>query len=175
MSGQTRPSTRRSGVPSPVNVAVLHARKPSTASGAMLAQAFPVVTTAAQRRTDNTGTMLIALTVNEFRRLFDALLLRPLHTVADILAWSTRPATGVQWSRPPLVRRASMLVGGANEQRAGIQSAPGRSWMVHHSRGTAPSSSGEGSRSCRGDTNAPRSAGSAHSRCELVRGVGEFR
>ena len=73
----------------------------------MLALAFLVVTTAAQRRTDNTGTTLIALTVNEFRRLFDALLLRPLHTVAHIPAWSTRPeTTGVQWSSPPPVRRA---------------------------------------------------------------------
>jgi SRSO17 transposase len=56
---------------------------------AMLAHAFLVVTTAAQRRADTAGTTLIALTVNEFRRLFDALLLRPLHAVADILAWST--------------------------------------------------------------------------------------
>jgi hypothetical protein len=46
------------------------------------------VTTANQRRTDTIAYPLIALTVNEFRRLFDALLLRPLHTVADILAWS---------------------------------------------------------------------------------------
>ena len=57
---------------------------------AMLAHAFLVVITATRRRADNTDTTLIALTVNEFRRLFDALLLRPLHTVADILAWSTR-------------------------------------------------------------------------------------
>jgi SRSO17 transposase len=56
---------------------------------AMLAHAFLVVTTAAQRRADTAGTTLIALTVNEFRRLFDALLLRPLHAVVDILAWST--------------------------------------------------------------------------------------
>jgi hypothetical protein len=55
---------------------------------AMLAHAFLVVTTANQRRTDTIAYPLIALTVNEFRRLFDALLLRPLHTVADILAWS---------------------------------------------------------------------------------------
>ena len=55
---------------------------------AMLAHAFLVVTTAAQRRAAATPTTLITLTVNEFRRLFDALLLRPLHTVADILAWS---------------------------------------------------------------------------------------
>jgi SRSO17 transposase len=55
---------------------------------AMLAHAFLVVTTAIQRRTDTATSALIALTVNEFRRLFDALLLRPLHTVADILAWS---------------------------------------------------------------------------------------
>ena len=44
---------------------------------AMLAHAFLVVATAAQRRADITATTLIALTVNEFRRLFDALLLRP--------------------------------------------------------------------------------------------------
>ena len=56
---------------------------------AMLAHAFLVVTTAAQRYVDTAGTTLITLTVNEFRRLFDALLLRPLHAVADILAWST--------------------------------------------------------------------------------------
>jgi SRSO17 transposase len=55
---------------------------------AMLAHAFLVVTTAAQRCADTAGTILIALTVNEFRRLFNALLLRPLHAVADILAWS---------------------------------------------------------------------------------------
>jgi len=56
---------------------------------AMLAHAFLVVTTAAQRCADTVGTTLIALTVNEFRRLFDALLLRPLHAVAGVLAWST--------------------------------------------------------------------------------------
>jgi hypothetical protein len=56
---------------------------------AMLAHAFLVVTTAAQRYVDTARTTLITLTVNEFRRLFDALLLRPLHALADILAWST--------------------------------------------------------------------------------------
>jgi hypothetical protein len=60
---------------------------------AMLAHAFLVITTAAQRRTeqadDNAADTLIMLTVNEFRRLFVGLLLRPLHAVADILAWST--------------------------------------------------------------------------------------
>lgn len=56
---------------------------------AMLAHAFLVVTTAAQRCVDTAATTLIALTVNEFRRLFDTLLLRPLHTAADILTWST--------------------------------------------------------------------------------------
>ena len=53
------------------------------------AHAFLVVTTAAQRRIDRAPDTLITLTVNEFRRLFVALLLRPLHAVADILAWST--------------------------------------------------------------------------------------
>ena len=60
---------------------------------AMLAHAFLTVTTAAQRRIEksdnNTVKSLITLTVNEFRRLFLCLLLRPLHTVADIMAWST--------------------------------------------------------------------------------------
>lgn len=55
---------------------------------AMFAHAFLVVTTAAQRQADIADNGLITLTVNEFRRLFEALLLRPLHTLADILAWS---------------------------------------------------------------------------------------
>jgi hypothetical protein len=55
---------------------------------AMLAHAFLMVTTAAQRQADITDNALITLTVNELRRLFEALLLRPLHTLADILAWS---------------------------------------------------------------------------------------
>ena len=60
---------------------------------AMLAHAFLTVTTAAQRRIEASATnnvkSLITLTVNEFRRLFLSLLLRPLHAVADIMAWST--------------------------------------------------------------------------------------
>ena len=55
---------------------------------AMLAHAFLVVTTAAERHAQPTNNTLIMLTVNEFRHLFEALLLRPLHAVADILAWS---------------------------------------------------------------------------------------
>ena len=58
----------------------------------MLAHAFLVVTTTAARLADTAATTLITLTVNKFRPLFDALLLRSLHTVADILAWS-------QWRR----------------------------------------------------------------------------
>jgi hypothetical protein len=46
-----------------------------------------VVTTASQRRADTNHAALIAVTVNEFRRFFDALV-RPLRTIADILAWS---------------------------------------------------------------------------------------
>ena len=38
---------------------------------AMLAHAFLVVTTAAQRQADITDNALITLTVNEFRRLFE--------------------------------------------------------------------------------------------------------
>ncbi len=55
---------------------------------AMLAHAFLAVTTAAERHAQPTNNTLIMLTVNEFRHLFEALLLRPLHAVADILAWS---------------------------------------------------------------------------------------
>ena len=56
---------------------------------AMLAHAFLAVATAAER--DHTGTPagLIALTVNEFRRLFDALILSTRRTLATPLAWST--------------------------------------------------------------------------------------
>ncbi len=53
----------------------------------MFAHTFLAVTTAACRRaytsTDNPVSALIMLTVNEFRRLFVALLLQPLHAVAD--------------------------------------------------------------------------------------------
>jgi hypothetical protein len=55
---------------------------------AMLAHAFLAVATATERDTTPTPTGLIALTVNEFRRLFDALLLITHRTVAALLAWS---------------------------------------------------------------------------------------
>jgi hypothetical protein len=55
---------------------------------AMLAHAFLAVATATERDTTPTPAGLIALTVNEFRRLFDALLLATNHTVATLLAWS---------------------------------------------------------------------------------------
>lgn len=55
---------------------------------AMLAHAFLAVATAAERDTAPTPTGLIALTVNEFRRLFDALLLATSHTITTLLAWS---------------------------------------------------------------------------------------
>ena len=48
---------------------------------AMLAHAFLAVATATERDTRPTPTGLIALTVNEFRRLFDALLLATNHTI----------------------------------------------------------------------------------------------
>jgi SRSO17 transposase len=56
---------------------------------AMLAHAFLAVATAAERDTHPTPTGLITLTVNEFRRLFDALLLAAKRTLATLLAWST--------------------------------------------------------------------------------------
>ena len=55
---------------------------------AMLAHAFLTVITAAERRPEqptHAAHRLIPVTVNELRRLFVGLLLRPLHTVADIL------------------------------------------------------------------------------------------
>ena len=55
---------------------------------AMLAHAFLAVATATERDTTPTPLGLITLTVNEFRRLFDALLLATNHTIATLLAWS---------------------------------------------------------------------------------------
>jgi SRSO17 transposase len=55
---------------------------------AMLAHAFLAVATATERDTQPASTSLITLTVNEFRRLFDALLLVTQHTVTSLLAWS---------------------------------------------------------------------------------------
>jgi SRSO17 transposase len=55
---------------------------------AMLAHAFLAVATATERDIQPTPTGLIMLTVNEFRRLFDALLLVTRHTITSLLAWS---------------------------------------------------------------------------------------
>jgi SRSO17 transposase len=55
---------------------------------AMLAHAFLAVATAIERDTQPAPVGLITLTVNEFRRLFDALLLVTHHTVTSLLAWS---------------------------------------------------------------------------------------
>ena len=55
---------------------------------AMLAHAFLAVATAIERDTVPTPAGLIALTVNEFRRLFDAVLLATGHTITTLLAWS---------------------------------------------------------------------------------------
>ena len=54
----------------------------------MLAHAFLAVATAIERDTHPNPDGLIALTVNEFRRLFDALLLTAHHTITTLLAWS---------------------------------------------------------------------------------------
>jgi hypothetical protein len=55
---------------------------------AMLAHAFLAVATAIERDTTPTPAGLITLTINEFRRLFDALLLAAKHTINSLLAWS---------------------------------------------------------------------------------------
>jgi SRSO17 transposase len=55
---------------------------------AMLAHAFLAVATATERDTTTTPAGLIMLTVKEFRRLFDALLLTTSHTITSLLTWS---------------------------------------------------------------------------------------
>lgn len=55
---------------------------------AMLAYAFLAVATAIERDIQPTPKGLITLTINEFRRLFDALLLVTHHTITTLLAWS---------------------------------------------------------------------------------------
>lgn len=54
----------------------------------MLAHAFLTVTTIAQRDLENPNPTLIRLSTNEFRRLFIALVLTPLHTSTRLLDWS---------------------------------------------------------------------------------------
>jgi hypothetical protein len=54
----------------------------------MLAHAFLAVATAIERDHTPTPAGLIALTLNEFRRLFDALLLAAKQTIDTLLAWS---------------------------------------------------------------------------------------
>ena len=55
---------------------------------AMLAHAFLAVATAIERDHAPAPAGLIDLTVNEFRRLFDALHLSGNHTIDTLLAWS---------------------------------------------------------------------------------------
>ncbi len=59
---------------------------------AMLAHAFLAVATAAERDREHTTHTapagLIAVTLAEFRRLFDALILDAKHTLTSLLAWS---------------------------------------------------------------------------------------
>ena len=54
----------------------------------MLAHAFLVVATADERDHAPTPAGLIALTVNEFCHLFNALLLGAKHTIDSLLHWS---------------------------------------------------------------------------------------
>jgi hypothetical protein len=55
---------------------------------AMLAHAFLAVATVTERDTAPVPGGLIALTVNEFQRFFDALLPTTHHTVTTLLSWS---------------------------------------------------------------------------------------
>ena len=54
----------------------------------MLAHAFLAVATANEREVRPAPDGLITLTVNEFRHLFNALLLTAKHTAVSLLAWS---------------------------------------------------------------------------------------
>ena len=54
----------------------------------LLAHAFLAVQTATQRDTEHPNPTLIRLSINEFRRLFVALILTPLHHRDRILTWS---------------------------------------------------------------------------------------
>jgi len=54
----------------------------------MLAHAFLAVATAIERDHAPTPAAMIELTVNEFRGLFDALLLGHKHSIDTLLAWS---------------------------------------------------------------------------------------
>jgi len=55
----------------------------------MLAMAFLAVTTAAERDRAPTPVGLIPLTLNEFRRLFDALAVGVITDLEHLLKWST--------------------------------------------------------------------------------------
>ena len=72
---------------------------------AMFAHAFLAVATATERDTTPTPTGLITLTVNEFRRLFDALLLTTRHTITSLLAWSRWRRQHQYRARQSLYRR----------------------------------------------------------------------
>jgi excisionase family DNA binding protein len=89
---------------------------------AMLAHAFLAVATAAQRAAHPTPTGLIALTVNEFRRLFDALLLATRHTVATLLAWS-------RWRRRHQYRARELLTFAQAADRLNVGVLTVRSWV----------------------------------------------
>jgi hypothetical protein len=61
-------------------------------------------TTAAERNHAPIRGGLIALTINEFRRLLDALLLATNHNITSLLAWSTM-ATTTSIPSPPIPHR----------------------------------------------------------------------
>ena len=84
---------------------------------AMLAHAFLAVATATERDTAPTPTGLITLTVNEFRRLFDALLLAAHHTITTLLAWSRWRRQHQYRARLPLPTTAMIPIYGCSTSR----------------------------------------------------------
>jgi len=75
---------------------------------AMLAHAFLTVITAAERAARPAPEGLIPITVNELRRLFDALLLRPHHDLQRLQRWSL-------WRRRYQAEPAPATTGEGNE------------------------------------------------------------
>jgi hypothetical protein len=101
----------------------------------MLAHAFPAVATAIERDTHPTPAGLITLTVNEFRRLIDALAFARLNGTARCRCVPfQRLIRGLTSSRSPTTLRSS---GGVTPNRSAIRSPPISSpWETqpHHHR-----------------------------------------
>jgi hypothetical protein len=93
----------------------------------MLAHAFLAVATATDCDTQPTPTGLIALTVNEFRRRFDALLPATCHIMTSLLAWS-------RWRRRHQYRARHPTSDAANTNDSDLRSRHGARVVVREMR-----------------------------------------